>query len=177
MIGRWYWAAGIYEGEGTCYPDKRGYFRLTVGQMDSWLPMKLQSFFGGKVYEARKGFYVWCLGGEAACAFLEQVRPVLSPRRRQQFDEALRKIQIRRGRIQVKMKKQQTKRVRSEDKQTLRFVRNHQPASAPELQRALGWGHDKRLRVVQRLISEGKLRYEGNAIGRRARLVIPSHFK
>ena len=94
------WAAGVYEGEGTCYAptSKCRTQTVSVTQKDSWLPYHLQELFGGWVYHytykatetqpARDYFYRKCTGPTAR-EFLMTIFKFLSPRRKEQVKKAL----------------------------------------------------------------------------------------
>ena len=94
------WAAGIYEGEGSCSGPTRHCRTHVVAltQKGEWLPRELQSLFGGCVYAyeyaatserpARK-YHYWKLTGPRARGFLMTIFAFLSPRRRSQITKAL----------------------------------------------------------------------------------------
>jgi len=88
------WAAGIFEGEGTC-PRRSKTNRTTtasVTQKDLWLLHRLQELFGGTVrqYSQKEGLYGrWFASGERARGFLMTVYAFLSPRRKAQVRAAL----------------------------------------------------------------------------------------
>lgn len=93
------WAAGVYEGEGTCEigsaigasgrPD--GSFRVSVTQKDRWLLDRLRDLFGGSValHERTKAdrcpMYHWRVSGDRADAFIAAIYEYLSPRRKAQL--------------------------------------------------------------------------------------------
>lgn len=101
------WAAGIYEGEGTCcskatvrrikgrvYHGAADY--LSVTQKDCEILNRLRDLFGGSVYEYSltenhkyKGrtFYRWTLHGQRARNFALAIYPWLSARRKEQIDK------------------------------------------------------------------------------------------
>lgn len=74
------WAAGIYEGEGTC--DKNG--SVCVVQKDLWLLHKLEDLFGGTVAPKMKVYNKWSASGKTARMFIVTIWPWLSPRRKEQ---------------------------------------------------------------------------------------------
>ena len=95
------WAAGIYEGEGTCCekPTTRKYKGriyhssadyLSVTQKDQEILYRLRDLFGGSVYE-----YIvnglpcsrWTIHGQRARNFAMAVYPWLSSRRKAQIDK------------------------------------------------------------------------------------------
>lgn len=89
------WAAGLYEGEGSC---NRITGQVYVSQQDPWCLHRLVELFGGRVggpYEAVRDRYgvrrqhVWYISGPAARSFLRAVFPFLSPRRQQQIRAGL----------------------------------------------------------------------------------------
>lgn len=91
------WAAGIYEGEGSCALRKRknpGAPQVSVAQKDPWLIDRLQSLFGGAVahYDSKKHnarYYYWRASGFRARGFLLTIYKFLSPRRQQQIRLAM----------------------------------------------------------------------------------------
>ncbi len=107
------WAAGVYEGEGTCHGNqwtwKDGRVTtspaLRVNQVDPWLCNRLRSLFGGSVRLRRNGhgngvgnadvihprpyeIYEWNLNGARAREFLRAIYDRLSPRRQGQVRKA-----------------------------------------------------------------------------------------
>jgi hypothetical protein len=114
------WAAGVYEGEGTCnfhVCGNRGTNRngstyqviqMSVAQKDSWLCHRLRDLFGGAVRvinsktgsiknpDARCNYHRWDLSGTRALGFLQTIYIFLSPRRKAQIrlvlDQARRAI-------------------------------------------------------------------------------------
>jgi hypothetical protein len=84
------WAAGIFEGEGSCGLAQS--LVANVSQKDRWLCDRLQDYFGGGVYEkhARNAsgmpitFYTWGVTATRAKEFLGKILPHLSPRRTRQ---------------------------------------------------------------------------------------------
>ncbi len=46
-----YWAAGIYEGEGSAHSDKASGSHITIVQKDDWILNKLKTLFGGSVHQ------------------------------------------------------------------------------------------------------------------------------
>jgi hypothetical protein len=96
------WAAGIYEGEGSCQLSK-GTTHASVSQKDLWLPQKLRDLFGGSVRQrdphASKSRIdgkeyprlcgEWYITGARARGFLMTMYKFLSPRRQDQARLAL----------------------------------------------------------------------------------------
>lgn len=92
------WAAGIYEGEGSCYLNGAGTNRgatMQVVQKDPWLLFRLQLLFGGLIhyYAGQKdnnnagACYRWTLNRKNDVRdFTFVIWPYLSPRRRGQID-------------------------------------------------------------------------------------------
>lgn len=96
------WAAGIWEGEGSCQRTA-GSEHATVSQKDLWLLYKFQDLFGGSVrqrdvnkskskifgkeYERICG--EWYTSGARARGFLMTIYKFLSPRRQDQVQKAL----------------------------------------------------------------------------------------
>lgn len=89
------WAAGIFEGEGSCRrdgPNGRG-THAEVGQKDPELLHRLRALFGGNVWSSStKDYHVWHLGGARARAFLLTIYTELTQRRRRQVCRAVRCI-------------------------------------------------------------------------------------
>lgn len=92
-----YWAAGIYEGEGTVNSwasggKKSGNVRVSVWQKDRWILIRLKAFFGGSVNKVREykghNLYAWTACGVHARGFLYTIFSELSPRRRKQIRKA-----------------------------------------------------------------------------------------
>lgn len=75
------WAAGIYEGEGTCMNPSR----ISVTQKDPWLLHRLQALFGGRVSTQGVGKFAWNVSGKRARGFVDKIVPFLSPRRKEQL--------------------------------------------------------------------------------------------
>ena len=82
------WAAGIYEGEGTCRVRRSEAIELSVTQKDPEILYRLRDWFGGKVCDngAHNGVHIWCVYGNHARIFLTLCYPRLSARRRAQAD-------------------------------------------------------------------------------------------
>lgn len=93
------WAAGIYEGEGSCSSKnenrKYGSMTIQVVQKDRWILDRLRAMFGGSVQVQNKGAnhlcHVWCLHGPRARGFSMTIYKFLSPRRRDKIQEVLSK--------------------------------------------------------------------------------------
>jgi hypothetical protein len=86
------WAAGIYEGEGTCQFSSG--LKMSVTQKDRWLVDVLLELFGGTIVEvpSTRGIcYRWCMYGSYAAGFLMTVYKFLSPKRQEQIGIALAK--------------------------------------------------------------------------------------
>jgi hypothetical protein len=94
------WAAGVYEGEGSCVRSGHGQrsFVAQMAQKDPDVLYRLRDLFGGLVTErnnnrsqlVRKGehatIYTWQLCGDRARIFLTAIYPYLTPRRKAQID-------------------------------------------------------------------------------------------
>lgn len=85
------WAAGLYEGEGSCSPNSHNHARIgaRVVQKDTWVLERLKGLFGGSIGEHRTTLHdrnfmgaVWHVSGPRARGFLMTVYPFLSPWRR-----------------------------------------------------------------------------------------------
>ncbi|KKM26830.1 hypothetical protein LCGC14_1580800 [marine sediment metagenome] len=84
------WAAGVYEGDGSCCRNN-GTEQVSVSQKDDWLLGRLRSLFGGTV----RGPYSnhvssWVITGARARGFLQSIYGLLSPRRQKQVIKAMR---------------------------------------------------------------------------------------
>lgn len=92
------WAAGFYEGEGSCQKTAREGSvsqSVKIQQNDPEPLRKLQRLFGGSVTQSRsRGFnpkpiYIWLACGPRGRGFLYTVFSFLSARRRKQVRVAL----------------------------------------------------------------------------------------
>jgi hypothetical protein len=97
------WAAGAYEGEGTCSNNARinrsgrrnRSFRVDLTQKDRWLCDRLRALFGGSVgyHERHRAdrppMHSWRISGTRAHGFALTVYRYLSPRRQRQMRKAL----------------------------------------------------------------------------------------
>lgn len=104
------WAAGVYEGEGTCRltSDRRPNRRViqhniavNVSQKDDWLCPQLRDLFGGKVRKYNQvvndkvyEYNRWDVYGPRALGFLETIFVLLSPRRQGQIKVILDAVRI-----------------------------------------------------------------------------------
>ncbi len=96
------WAAGLYEGDGSCGHDGHTSQHAEVQQVESgrWVTAKLRSLFGGSDLPVprKKGTHVaedrtdfrWTVTGARARGFLQTIYVLLSPRRQEQIRKALR---------------------------------------------------------------------------------------
>lgn len=94
------WAAGLYEGEGTCHRHsgrKGGGLSLNVPQTDDWFVQRLRNLFGGTVvnYRVKRKnerwhgeYWRWVLNGPRAVGFMLTIFSFLSPWRKEQFMKA-----------------------------------------------------------------------------------------
>jgi len=91
-----YWAAGIWEGEGTCSSSHgtTSYARIT--QEDPWLLEKFQKLFGGSIksikssqFKPDKEYPIWILSGVRARGFLMTIYTLLSPKKQEQIKRSL----------------------------------------------------------------------------------------
>lgn len=102
------WAAGIYEGEGSCGTQRYSkklkktglekvytLLQATVSQKDPWILFELQRLFGGRINTypnsgcSKAWISRWRVCGAKARGFLQTVYVLLSPRRREQVSFAL----------------------------------------------------------------------------------------
>lgn len=97
------WAAGIYEGEGSCafrrseVGGNRGP-QVSVTQKDPWLCHRLRALFGGSVGAHSKTatgkaevatYTYWHITNTRALGFLMTIYKFLSPRRQERIQEAI----------------------------------------------------------------------------------------
>jgi hypothetical protein len=91
------WAAGIYEGEGSCITNHsdQGYasFVVSVNQKDPELLYRMREMFGGSIKLCNRKFngvvrpiYHWKICGDRARAFIFTVYPFLTARRKEQVE-------------------------------------------------------------------------------------------
>ncbi|KKL03877.1 hypothetical protein LCGC14_2335650 [marine sediment metagenome] len=95
------WAAGIYEGDGSCQRIGPGWKtgvggsteRVRVTQKDTWLLHRLRYLFGGTIYKTN-GYNkrwpntsqgVWAISGARARGFMMSIYGLMSPRRQEQI--------------------------------------------------------------------------------------------
>lgn len=93
------WAAGVYEGEGSCQPNATGkHHRIgaSVRQKDQWILERLRVRFGGGIGKRTSRLKgkthttaAWYITGPRARAFLMTIYAFLSPRRKQEIRVAL----------------------------------------------------------------------------------------
>lgn len=96
------WSAGIWEGEGSCWPNARTQFRrgrsmtlhTSVSQHDPerWVLERLRDLFGGAIDRDDADdpdSYRWRVTGARGRGFLMTIYAFLSPRRRAQVRAAL----------------------------------------------------------------------------------------
>jgi hypothetical protein len=89
------WAAGFYEGEGSCQGYKKRSLVAHVCQKDPESLYRLRDLFGGSVNEyanpgmSGKGtIFKWVAGGDKARLFLALIYPFLTARRKSQVDKS-----------------------------------------------------------------------------------------
>lgn len=91
------WAAGIYEGEGSCITNHNGTgsisFVVSVNQKDPELLYRMREMFGGTVKLCNRKFegkirpiYHWKICGDRARTFIASVYPFLTARRKEQIE-------------------------------------------------------------------------------------------
>lgn len=104
------WAAGIYDGEGSCQllKNKNGTVKtqhVSVGQKERWMCDRMRDLFGGYVsdegvyacdhlvgkvnYKGRHRGYSWHIHGPRARGFIMTIYKFLSPRRQKRIREVL----------------------------------------------------------------------------------------
>jgi hypothetical protein len=76
------WAAGVYEGEGTCGRNSE----VSVTQKDRWILERLQYLFGGHICKSgpSRTCSLWQISGSRGRGFLMTIFSFLSPRRKAQ---------------------------------------------------------------------------------------------
>jgi hypothetical protein len=93
------WAAGVYEGEGSCVRSGHGKrsFSISIAQKDPEMLYRLRDFFGGTVkeYENSRGtnkngykpfmIFAWRVCGDRARIFLAVIYSYLTQRRQHQI--------------------------------------------------------------------------------------------
>lgn len=91
------WAAGFYEGEGSCDSSYRGKLRVVTYQCNPEMLRRMRRYFGGRVRrnsrkptEKRRVLWVWEAGGIRAAGVLLTLYPFLSRWRRRQALRAIR---------------------------------------------------------------------------------------
>jgi hypothetical protein len=91
------WAAGIFEGEGSCCLQRYGFF-IALFQKERWLLDRLRALFGGSVNDGYQGagsfnagepIAHWQLSGARARGFVMTIYKFLSPHRKERIREAL----------------------------------------------------------------------------------------
>ena len=86
------WAAGIYEGEGSCCRMSKTSQQVHLGQKDRWVVDRFRALFGGSIHEREMNgdpFYDWHIHGARARGFLMTMFTFLSPRRQDQVTACL----------------------------------------------------------------------------------------
>ena len=81
------WAAGFYEGEGSCKRTGREGCQMHIGQKQRWPLERMQSLFGGHIGIGRHNnevYYNWSASGTRARGILMTFYSFLSPRRQAQ---------------------------------------------------------------------------------------------
>ena len=80
------WAAGLFEGEGSC--QRKGQScSMHVGQKDHWVCDRFKEYFGGHIGVGSMNgepFYEWSASGARARGILMTLYSFLSPRRQSQ---------------------------------------------------------------------------------------------
>jgi hypothetical protein len=86
------WAAGLFEGEGSCCRVARHSAQVHLGQKDRWVIDRMRALFGGNISERQingRPFYEWQVSGTRARGFLMTMFSFLSPRRQEQVKASL----------------------------------------------------------------------------------------
>ena len=82
------WAAGFYEGDGSCGSTAGGCL-ATIGQKQRWSVDRMAAFFGGNT-KPIGAYFRWSATGARARGFLMSIYGLLSPRRQEQIRRAMR---------------------------------------------------------------------------------------
>jgi len=91
------WAAGIYEGEGSCVTTKcsetNRSFAVSVSQKDPELLYRMRDVFGGTISRYERKFngnvcpiHHWKICGDRARTFIGAIYPFLTARRKEQIE-------------------------------------------------------------------------------------------
>jgi hypothetical protein len=89
------WAAGIYEGEGSCVTTGEGNrsFAICVAQKDPELLYRMRDIFGGTISRYERKFngnvcpiHHWKICGDRARTFIGAIYPFLTARRKEQIE-------------------------------------------------------------------------------------------
>ncbi len=86
------WAAGLFEGEGSCIRVGAGSQQVNLGQKDPWVCDRMKALFGGSIQLRTMNdqpFYEWHIHGARARGFLMTMFTFLSPRRQDQVTACL----------------------------------------------------------------------------------------
>lgn len=135
------WAAGIYEGEGTCRlvgKTKRG-FMASVVQKDPELLYRLRDWFGGSVRDngAKAKVKIWDCCGDRARIFIALIYRFMTARRRAQID-ATECLDFLHGRSPNGLNMTQLKSVMVE------FYENHRKMVSERVKKAKAEAYQKR---------------------------------
>jgi len=86
-----YWAAGLFEGEGHARQVRKGYpgEQAQLGQKDPEVLYRVKALFGGNIYHYGSHCYLWNLSGARARGFLMSIYGLLSHRRQEQIRKAM----------------------------------------------------------------------------------------
>lgn len=82
------WAAGFYEGEGSCH-GAYGTMQVSISQKDVWTMGRMKALFGGSIYTRANGIHIWHISGARARGFIQSIFGLLSPRRQGQVLNAM----------------------------------------------------------------------------------------
>jgi len=82
------WAAGLYEGEGTC-KGHTGTQTVSITQKNTWVLHHMRALFGGSVGKQSEWCSYWQISGARARGFLMSIYGLLSPRRQEQVRKVL----------------------------------------------------------------------------------------
>jgi len=86
-------AAGFYEGDGSCGSQQGSSMRVTASQKDPEILNWLRNRFGGNVYLPKRAdsrmLFQWQISGARARGFAQSIYGLLSRRRQQQILKVL----------------------------------------------------------------------------------------
>ncbi len=82
------WAAGFWEGDGTCSRHKNSE-SAGASQKDRWPLEIMKKYFGGSISTQGPNLWQWYVHGARARGFLQTIYGLVSPRRQGQISRML----------------------------------------------------------------------------------------